>query len=62
VDKEMAVYAVVGVALIILGVLRGTNNLSEQNFMQGFMFCLGAILGGGVVYFRVKYLGSKKSP
>jgi hypothetical protein len=62
VDKEMAVYALVGAALVILGALRGTNNLSEQNFMQAFMFCLGAILGGGVVYFRVKYLGSKKSP
>jgi hypothetical protein len=64
VDKEMAVYALVGVALVILGALRGTNNLSEQNFMQAFMFCLGSLLGGGAMYAyrRVREIERKENP
>jgi choline-glycine betaine transporter len=55
-DRELCVYAIVGVALVILGVLRGINALSEQNFMQAFMFVLGALLGGGVAraYYRMR--------
>jgi choline-glycine betaine transporter len=55
-DKELCVYVIVGLALVILGVLRGINALSEQNFMQAFMFVLGALLGGGVAraYYKMK--------
>jgi hypothetical protein len=55
-DREPCVYAIVGVALVILGVLRGIDALSEQNFMQGFMFVLGALLGGGVAraYYKMR--------
>jgi hypothetical protein len=49
-DRELAIYVVSCIALIILGALRATSNLSESNFMQGFMFILGALFGGGVMY------------
>jgi hypothetical protein len=55
-DRELCVYVIVGLALVILAVLRGIDALSEQNFMQGFMFVLGALLGGGVAraYYRMR--------
>lgn len=53
-EKQDWIFILAIVALVLVTILRVASKVSEANLMQVVMFVLGMLIGGGVVYARLR--------